>query len=128
MLFEYAVSSAPPLAVVRGFGLVDEQMCQDVLREIANDRSFSKGAPILIDAAEMATATEEVARAFAREWPTQMPNSRGAIVTTRDVAVTFGEEIKELSRRRLRMFGDADVALDGFVRNSGPAAAEPTSS
>ena len=88
------MSSAPPLAVVRGFGLVDEQMCQDVLREIASDRLFSTGAPILIDAAEIATATEEVVRAFAREWLTHMPNSRGAIVTTRDVAVSFGEEIK----------------------------------
>jgi hypothetical protein len=109
--FEYAVSKVPPLVVVRGFGVVDEQMCQDVLRQITNDPSFALGMPILIDATEITAAPDLAVRALAREWPIRMSISRGAIVTTRDVALACGDDIDEMSRRTLRVFTDADVAL-----------------
>ena len=118
MPFEYVVSSEPPLAIMRGFGVVNAAMWHDALQHLTADPLFRSDIRIVIDITDVVTSLERFAERMAIDWLELAPNSRGGIVTGTGLAFEVAREVETMTGHRLRVFTDADAAF-GWLRSRG---------
>jgi hypothetical protein len=117
--FECMVSRKPPLAIMRGFGVVDAEMWQTALQHLTDDPLFRSDIRIVIDITDVVTPLERFAERMAIDWLKLAPHSRGGIVTRTGLAFEVAREVETMTGHRLRVFTDADAAF-GWLRSPRP--------